>query len=90
MWKVEANWNRRLAFRAEGTSAAISEMLRGFITGNFVNVAKCEASRIPWPSIDDLQRLDLVPDGAHIDDYALNGYVSNETGRASWSVWRVN
>lgn len=89
MYKFEMNWNRKLAARGEGTAAAMTEIIRGHVTGNFVNVAKCRSGRMPFPSLNDVMALEPVREGEHVDDKGLSGFCADDTGRATWCVWRV-
>lgn len=91
MYRFEVNWNRNLAMRGEGTAAAIHEMIRGAAIGNFGNVDRCKVGRNgAWPSVDMLLSLAMVDCREEINDKSISGCVQDETGRLSWTVWRVS
>lgn len=92
MWKFEVNWNRKLAAKGWATAAFANEMIRGAAVGNFVGL-DCNAppaTRLrrfkvgaagAWPALDSILEM---PIGG-----TLEGFVSDETGRLTWSLIRI-
>lgn len=76
-FKFECRWNGNLAAKGYATPAFAAEMIRNFVCGNFVNVAKCKTPPCgPFPSLDDITAARGV----------ISSYCADDTGRAVWTL----
>lgn len=81
-YKFSLNWNRKFAADGTATAACVSEIVRNFVCGNFINVDKCDSGSMgAFPSLDAILALEPGDE--------LTGWCQQDDSRASWAILRT-